>query len=211
MPTIGAGRSGRNFEPVLVEIELRLRRELVPRELAGAVEGLLRQDHGRLRALQLRFARCNDLGSCADVDVGQLSLGNDLGGYRLFPLSQRFRVIDPHQDGTGRDVLSAYDRNLPNAAIDARGKIHPRRVNLALDEQRFRPYQIPDRQRRDCDDNASDNDRRRMHGNWFFRKCLFSKRRRLDTSLRRFLHSLIPTTVYGQRCPRTICPSEHIA
>jgi hypothetical protein len=29
--------------------------------------------------------------------------GNDLGGYRLFQLCQRFRIIDPHQDSAVGD------------------------------------------------------------------------------------------------------------
>src|SRR5580704_16709303 len=49
-------------------------------QLADPVIGLLRQDHARLRPLQLGLARGDHLRAGADIDVGELRLGNDLGG-----------------------------------------------------------------------------------------------------------------------------------
>ena len=49
-------------------------------QLADAVIGLLRQYHARLRPLERGLARGDDLRAGADVDVGELCLGNDFGG-----------------------------------------------------------------------------------------------------------------------------------
>ena len=68
-------------------------------QLADAVIGLLRQYHARLRALERGLARGNDLRAGADIDVGELGLGHDFGGYRLLVLCDRLGIIDADQHG----------------------------------------------------------------------------------------------------------------
>ena len=115
-------------------------------QLADAVVGLLRQHHARLRPLERRLARRDDLRARAGIDVGELRLGDDLGGQRLLVLGDRLGVVDPHQHRAGGDVLAAHDRDLRDAPIDPRRDVEPRRIDLALHQQGLRPHQIPDRQ-----------------------------------------------------------------
>ena len=125
-----------------------------------AVVSLLRQHHARLRPLERGLARGDDLRARADVDVGKLRLGDDLGGDRLLVLGDRLGIVDLDQHGAGGDVLAAHDRDLSDAPVDPRGDVEPRRVHLALHQQRLRPHQIPDRQAGDGGDHHADNDRR---------------------------------------------------
>ena len=74
------------------------------------------------------------------------------------------RVVDLNEHGTRCDVLAAHDRDLGDAPVDTRGDVEPRRVDLALHQQRHRPYQIPDRQAGDDGDDYADNDRRNPRG-----------------------------------------------
>src|SRR5262249_57415208 len=80
---------------------------------------------------------------------------------------------------------------------DAGGKIHAGGVDLALNEQRLGPYQIPDRQRNDGDDDTRDNDRRRANSDWFLDGCSLRVRFALATSLTWRLHSLISGNFYA--------------
>ena len=75
-------------------------------------------------------------------------------------LGDRLGVVDLHQHGARGDVLAALDRDLGDAPVDPRGDVEPRRVDLALHQQRLRPHQIPDRQAGDDGDDHADNDRR---------------------------------------------------
>ena len=142
-------------------VEPRLRRIAVLGQLADAVVGLLRQDHARLRALERGLARRDDLRPRADVDVGELRLGDDLGGQRLLVLGDRLGIVDPHQHRAGGDVLAARDRDLGDAPIDPRRDVEPRRVHLALHQQRLAPHQVPDRQ---AGDDGNDDQPTMMEG-----------------------------------------------
>src|SRR5262249_60322965 len=99
------------------------------------------------------------------------------------PLTQRPRVVDAHQNGASRDGLPADHRDLTDAAIDAGGKIHAGGVDLALNEQRLGPNQIPDRQRNDGDDDTRDNNRWRASSDWFLDGCSLRVPFALATSL----------------------------
>src|SRR5262249_57933358 len=106
-------RVGRLVEPCLWGIA-------VLRELAGAVVGLLCQDHAGLRSLQCGLARRDDLGPRAGIDVRELRFGDDFGSLGLLVLCDRLGVIDLDQHCAGRDVLPAFDRDLADPAIDPR-------------------------------------------------------------------------------------------
>ena len=97
-------------------IEAGLRRIAVLGQLADAFVGLLRQHHSRLRPLERGLARRDDLRPRAGVDVGELRIGDDLGGQRLLVLGQRFGIVDPHQHGVGGDVLPARRPECPRRA-----------------------------------------------------------------------------------------------
>ena len=56
-------------------------------QLADAIVGLLRQDDARLRTFERGLARRDGLHARADVDVGELRVGHDLGSHCLFVLS----------------------------------------------------------------------------------------------------------------------------
>jgi hypothetical protein len=73
-------------------------------------------------------------------------------------------VVDLNEHGTRGDVLAAQDRDLCDAPVDPRGDVEPRRVDLALHQQRHRPHQIPDRQAGDNGDDHADNDRGNARG-----------------------------------------------
>ena len=122
-------------------------------QLADAVIGLLRQYHARLRALERGLARGDDLRAGADIDVGELGLGHDFGGYRLLVLCDRLGIVDADQHGVGGNILPAHDRNLRDPPVNPRHDVEPRRVHLALHQQRLRAHQVPDRQPGDSGDD----------------------------------------------------------
>ena len=156
-------------------VEPRLRRVAMLGQLADAVIGLLRQDHAGLRPLQCRLARRDHLRARAGVDVGELRIGDDLGGQRLLVLGERLRIVDPHQHGAGGDVLAARHRDVGDAPVDPRGDVEARGVHLALHQQGLAPHEVPDRQTGDDGDDQSDDDRgnpsgsRRAGGRCFLR------------------------------------------
>ena len=128
------------------------------RELVDAVVGLLRQNDARLGSLHRRLPGGNYLRAGACIDVRALRLGDNLGGQRLLVLCERLRVVDPHQDRAGVDVLAADHRNLCDAAIDPCRKIEPCRVHFALHQQGFAAHEIPDRQGSNrCNHHADDD------------------------------------------------------
>jgi hypothetical protein len=96
-----------------------------------------RQHHARLRSLQSGFARRDDLGACAGIDIGELRLGDHLGGRCLLVLCDRLGIVDLDQHRPGGDVLAALDRDLADAPIDSRRDVEPRSVHLALHQQRL--------------------------------------------------------------------------
>ena len=145
-------------------VEPRNRRIAVLGQLADAVEGLLRQDHARLRPLQRRLARRDHLHAGADVDVGELRRGDDLSGERLLVLGNRFRIVDLDQHGTGGDVLAALDRDLAYPAVDTGRDVEPCRIDLALHEKRLGTHQVPDGQACDGGDHDGDDDRWHARG-----------------------------------------------
>jgi hypothetical protein len=51
-------------------------------------------------------------------------------------------------------------RSVLDATVDARGDVEPRRIDLALHQQRLGPQQIIGRQRDDDGGNDADDDRR---------------------------------------------------
>jgi hypothetical protein len=55
-----------------------------------------------------------------------------------------FGIVDPHQDRSGVDILPSLDWHVGDAPINAGCDIEPRRVDLALHQQRFGPHQVPD-------------------------------------------------------------------
>ena len=67
-------------------VEARLRCIVALRQLADAFVGLLRQHKGRLRPIERGLARSDDLCPRADIDIGELRIGDDLGGQRLLML-----------------------------------------------------------------------------------------------------------------------------
>ena len=139
-------------------VEPRLRRVALLGQLADTVVGLLRQDHARLRPLQCRLARRDDFRPRARIDVGKLGVGYGLGRHRLLALGDVFGIVDPHQHRSGRDVLSARHRNVGDPPVDARGDVEPRRIDFALDQQRLRAHEKPDRESGDGrDDDAYDD------------------------------------------------------
>jgi len=141
-------------------IEPRLRGIARLGQPAGAVVGLLRQDETRLRPLQRGLAGRDDFGAGADVDVGELRIGDDLGRQRLLVLGDRLGVVDAHQHCAGSDVLAAHDGNLGHAAIDASCDVKPGCVHLALHEQRLAAHQVPDRQTGNGGHHDADDDGR---------------------------------------------------
>ena len=120
-------------------------------------------------------------GARADIDIGELRLGDDLGGQRLLVLRDRLGIVDPHQHRACGDVLPAIYRNIADPPVDPRRDVEPRGINLALHQQRLGAHQIPDRQHGDGGDQQADNDRREAGGE----RC-----RALWLFLRRLLHSL---------------------
>ena len=120
-------------------VEPRLRSVAMLGQLADAVVGFLRQDHAGLRPLQRGLARRDDLRARADVDIGELCFGHDLGGQRLLVLGDRLGIVDAHQHGAGGNVLAALHRDIGDAAVDPRGDVEARGVHLALHQQGLRP------------------------------------------------------------------------
>ena len=127
----------------------------------------------RLRPLERGLARRDDLRARAGIDVCELRIGDDLGGQRLLVLRDRFGIVDPHQHGVGGDVLAAHDGNVRDAPVDPRRDVEPRRVHLALHQQRLGPHQIPDRQAGDGGDDHAHHDRRNPGGQSFPVSLLF--------------------------------------
>ena len=80
------------------------------------------------------------------LEVGQRDQQRRLG---LLELGQQLGIVDRHQELAGRDVLAAIDRALGDPAIDARRDVDARGIGLALDQERLRLHQIPQRQRHD--------------------------------------------------------------
>jgi hypothetical protein len=112
-------------------------------QLANAVVGLLRQHDVGFRSSECGLARCDHLGPRASIDVGQLRLGDDLGGHRLLPLRDGLWVVDSNQHRAGGDVLAATDRDVSDPSIHARRDVEPRGIHLTLHQQRLRSDQIP--------------------------------------------------------------------
>ena len=75
-------------------------------------------------------------------------------------LGDRLGIVDPHQRRTGLDVLAARNGDRRDAPVDPRRDVEPRRVDLALHQQRLAPQQIPDRQGGDRGGDHADDDRR---------------------------------------------------
>ena len=139
-------------------VEPRLRRIAMLGQLADAVIGLLRKDHAGLRPLERGLARRDHLRARAGIDIGELRIGDDLGGQRLLVLRERLRIVDPHQHGAGGNILPALHRNVGDTPVDPRGDVEARGVHLALHQQGLRPHQVPDRQTGDDGDDQPDDD-----------------------------------------------------
>jgi hypothetical protein len=126
------------------------------------------------------LARGDDLCSGAGVDVRELRLRDDLGGDRLRLLGDCLGVVDLNEHGTFSDVLAAHDRDLSNTPVDPRGDVEPRRIDLALHQQRHRPHQVPDRQASDNGNDCADKDRWKSRRRWLWRLARLLELRRLS-------------------------------
>src|SRR5262249_48847589 len=62
------------------------------------------------------------------------------------------------------DVLAARNRDLGHASVDSRRDVEPRRIHLALHQERFPAYEIPDRQTGNGGDDQADDDGRDASG-----------------------------------------------
>ena len=112
-------------------------------------------------ALSTAALRCAIiLGARADLDIGELGGGDRQPGFRFLELGQQFRIVDLVQQLARGDILAALDRALADPAVDARRDVDAGRVRLALDEQRLRLHEIPERQANDRRDNERDDEGR---------------------------------------------------
>jgi hypothetical protein len=72
----------------------------------------------------------------------------------LLVFGERFWIVDPYENSPRRDILAALDRYFLDPSVDARSDIKPRRIGLALHEQRLRPQE----KKEGKPDNNSRND-----------------------------------------------------
>ena len=78
-------------------------------------------------------------------------------------------VVDLEQQLPSRDVLAPLNGALADAPIDPRGDVDAGRIRFALDDERLRPCEIPDRKADNCgQDERHDGRRNRCACLWLF-------------------------------------------
>jgi hypothetical protein len=131
-------------------------------ELLDAIIGLLRQLHIGVAIRDGGFAGGDDFLARADFDSRQIGCGDGLGGLGLLQFGEQLRIVDLDQKLSLRDVVAARHRSLADPSIDARGDVDARRVGFALNQQRLRQRDIPERKPRDGRDGCDDDEGRRF-------------------------------------------------
>ena len=98
------------------------------------------------------------LASCADATASPASASLELG--------HQFRIVDLEQQLPGGDVVAALNRALSDPAVDARRDVDAGGVGLALDDERLRLDQVPQREADSRGDDERDDDSRRSCDLW---------------------------------------------
>ncbi len=129
------------------------------RELLGAIVFLLGEHETGLARRDRRLALRDLLLADADENVGEIGLGDRLGGARLVELGDELGVVDDQQKLARCDIVASLDRTLSDQPVDARRNIDPRRVRLALHDQRLCLEQIPERKAGDDRHDHEQHDR----------------------------------------------------
>jgi hypothetical protein len=143
----------RHFERVRGLVELLQRRVAGAGEVLDAVVSFLGEDEVGLGALERGLLLIDHFHARAHQGIGELGLCDLNAGLGLTPFGDQLRIVDLEQQLPGGDVLAALDGTLADAALDARGDIDAGRVGFALDDERLRPSQIPDREAHDPYEN----------------------------------------------------------
>src|ERR1700722_5675006 len=139
----------RDFERVRRLVEPLQRRIARAGKVLDAGVSLVGELEIGLGALKRSFLLRNDFRARADQNVGELGLCDVNAGLGLAPFGDQLRIVDLKQQLPGGDVLPALDGTLADSAVDPRGDVDAGRVGFALDDERLRPRQIPDREAHD--------------------------------------------------------------
>jgi hypothetical protein len=127
------------------------------------------------------------------------------------PFGDELRIVDLKQQLPGSDVLATLDGTLANASIDPRSDVYADRVRFSLNDERFGPREIPDRQANDPgNDEGHDGCGGRRACSWPFalRHCNFTIFRRRALSVR---HAMLISRINrrSSSTPSESCRRQH--
>ncbi len=156
-------------------VEPLQRRVACAGEVLDAGVGLVGELEVGLGALKRGLLLSNDFRARSHQDVGELSLCDIDAGLGLAPFGDQLRIVDLEQQLPGCDVLAPLDGTLANSPIDPGGDVDAGRIRFALDDERLRPCEIPDREAHDCGEDEGYDGRgsRRASGGPLARRLRF--------------------------------------
>ena len=115
-------------------------------EVLNTGVGLVGELEVGLGALKSGFLLIDHFHARAHQDVGELGLCDINAGLGLTQFRDKLGVVDLEQQLPGGDVLAPLDGTLADAPIHPRGNVDAGRIRFALDDERLRPCEIPDRE-----------------------------------------------------------------